>query len=163
MLDEQTAAAAVAEWVGTVCEIPEDRWFPYPQASKTAELPDVAASVREARIQRGPDEGDFPVTALTQSWLSIFIVEFSIMVEQGEDEASARAAQEIVYGYAKALREGRLGDASLGGTLDAIEGTFASPFIAFDFTAPFITYEDGTRGRVTPGEIALAQAIPEPE
>lgn len=162
MLDEQSAATAVADWAGEVCGIDEARRFAYPQAAKTAELPDVAASLVSSRTQQGADEVDFPLAAVQQSWLAIFVVQFSIMVEQGADEASAASAQAELYGYAAQLRDALLGDVTLGDRLDADAGQFASPVIEFDFSAPFVEYEDGTRGRVTPGTVRLAQAIPEP-
>lgn len=161
-LDEQTAAELVARWVGVVCGIPPARRFPYPQATKTAELPDVASAVDGSRIQQGPDGDDFPLVALQNAWVNTFTVGFSIMVEQGDGEAAAAAAQAEVYGYAKALREAIVVDVTLGGELDAQAGQFASPVIAFDFSEPFVEYDDGTRGRITPGTVRIAEAIPEP-
>lgn len=168
-LDEQTAAELVATWVGEVCGVPAERRFPYPQATKTAELPDVAAAVTDSRVQRGPDDEDFPLLMLEQTWLNLFVVEFSIMVDQGSGdgtaesiEAAAQTAQQAVYGYAKALREAIIDDPTLDGALDASAGVFASPLIAFDFREPFVEYDDGTRGRIMPGVVRLAEAIPEP-
>lgn len=161
-LDEQTAAEVVAAWAGEVCGIPEARRFPYPQSTKTAELPDIAAAVTDSRIQRGPDGDDFPLLMLEQTWLNLYVVEFSIMVEQGETDDQAAAAQAAVYGYAAALRASIVADPSLEGTLDATTGVFASPLIGFDFREPFVEYEDGTRGRITPAVVRLAEAIPEP-
>lgn len=161
-LDEQTAAELVAAWVGEVCDVPAERRFAYPQATKAAELPDVAAAVTDSRVQAGPDAIYFPLLMLEQTWLNLYVVEFSLMVEQGNDDEAAAAAQATVYGFAKSLREAIVGDPSLGGTLDAAAGVFASPLIGFDFREPFVEYEDGTRGRVTPGVVRLAEAIPEP-
>lgn len=168
-LTEHTAAVAVVEWIGDTCAIPAERRFPYPQATKTEALPDASAWVNSSRVQVGPDQAEFPLAFLQQVWLTIFVVEFQVMVEQGvahpddavEEEVAAETAQAQLYDYATALRASIRGRQNLDGKLDGV-GQLASPLLAFDFTVPFIEYEDGTRGRVMPGSISVAQQIPDP-
>lgn len=111
--------------------------YNYSPAAKEQPAPDVTCELNRTFVQLAGEEL-FPFWQLQQRMVEGFELEFSFMVENLDPEAAAEALR----GYRDLLREAVMESASLGGRVP-----FRSPFVSFDFTPPFVEYEDGTTGR----------------
>jgi hypothetical protein len=161
VLTTKGAAEAVVAWAGEVLEIGTGSQAAYPQAGKFHELPDVAAVVQHRAQREGGDEHYFPFADLQETWLVIYVLEVSVMVEvEGKDEASAKAAHEYLEQATDALADAIYDDATLSGHLTGKQ--MASPTFTVDLSSPFIEYDDGTRGRAFFASMAVAEARDEP-
>lgn len=127
---------AVATWTVATCDPPIQGSYPYIPSSKTTALPDVVVEVAEKTLVI--DDPRFPFAALQQTFIRVWSLGVSIMV----DNTSPDDAAEQLEDYADQLEAAIFQDSTLGGTVP-----FVSPFLNFDFTAPFVEYPDGTRGR----------------
>ena len=150
-MDSTEVAGFVIAWAREVLpDLASD--YDFIPAGKSADLPDIVADIaREGVVREDPR---FPLIAVQQAALRVWKIGFSIMVESGEDDDGARTATEQLRGFANALTLSLLNDPSLGGRVP-----FAAPDISFDYTAPFVEYSDGTRGREMAGEFAVAEPV----
>lgn len=150
-MTNQDVVDAMVEWLVAVC--PELSSYDHAPAAKTQALPDVVCDLAQERTVR--DDPDFPLMQLQQVGLRRFDVAFSFMVEAGVDEAGSQAAQQQLRTFAERLTLAVLDDATLGGRVP-----LASPTtLLFDYSLPFVDYEDGTRGRELRGELAVADPL----
>lgn len=151
-MTEQEAALAVEAWVNEV--LPElAASYPHIVAGKN-ELPDAVVDVTMKRLV--PEDPEFfPFAALEQTWLRVFPVEVSFLVESGDpsDEEASRLEQEQLRDFGRRLEAAFWADATLGDRVP-----MASPRLEFDYSAPFIEADDGTRGR----QMILTMAVGEP-
>lgn len=151
-MNEKEVGEAVSEWVQEVC--PDiNTGYAYPVSSKVGALPDVVAFVTQKRV--GPDHPEFPFAQLQQSWMRIFNLEVSIMVEADGD---GEAAHTELQGYGQSLEAAVTADATLGGRVP-----MASPQVVFDYSTPFIEYQDGTRGRALFVTMTVGELTEEPD
>jgi hypothetical protein len=126
--------------------------YSYTPAGKTQALPDVVAD--HATIEYVlEDPQRFPMLGFQQRLLAVHSVGLSFMVDN-TDEAAAAAA---LRGYADALAASLLRDGTLGGRVP-----LCSPIMTFDFTRPFVEYQDGTRGREMTLEMFVADPVEAP-
>lgn len=142
----------VNAWVVATCDPPIVGAYEYLPEMKTAELPDVVTEVLEVRMNI--EDPRFPFAQLQQTWLKVWQINCSIMV--GNSDPGAAALQ--LEGYADQMDASIRGDGSLGGRVP-----FISPFYAFDFTAPFVEYNDGTRGREMNMQMAIGELVEAPQ
>lgn len=169
-MNEAEVAATVVEWVGATLEEIQTS-YDYPVASKLGALPDAAAHVERKRIV--PSDEAFPFSALEQVWLRVFEVELSIMVEVDADDAAtpealetaSRAGHQALMDFGDRLERALWADATLGGRLAAAAPNvaMASPRVVFDYSLPFVRYEDGTRGRFMRVEMAVGETVAAPD
>jgi hypothetical protein len=151
-VNEQEVGEAVSAWVQATCPGIETG-YAYPVSSKLGALPDVVAFVTGKRL--GPDHPEFPFAQLDQSWMRVFTLEVSIMVQaDGDGEAAHGQLQE----FGELLEQAIVEDATLGGRVE-----MASPQIQFDYSTPFVEYQDGTRGRELFINMTVAELAPQPE
>lgn len=139
MTNQEALDAALAWIVATIPELDGSTYDHIP-AGKSKALPDVVGDLGQEEIVR--EDPEFVLSQMQQVGLRLFRLGFSFMVESGTDEAGAEDATHKLRGYAEALIESLLNDATLGGRVQ-----MASPFLMFDYTPPFVEYDDGTRGR----------------
>jgi hypothetical protein len=126
--------------------------YAYAPAGKTEALPDVVAD--HATIEYLiDDDRRFPWLSLQQTILAVHSVGMSFMVTNANEGAAAAALR----GYADALAASLLADGTLGGRVP-----MASPLMTFDFTRPFVEYQDGTRGREVTMELAVGVPMEAP-
>lgn len=144
--------AAVVEWFRDGLPWLEHD-YSYVPAAKPGAIPDVIVSVENDDEGLGSNFAEFPFGAIQQRTLRVHRLGFSIMADN-EDPAAAAALLESIPDELRPLIRG---DATLGGRLNP--GTMASPFITFDFTQPFVRYEDGTKGREVVGSLSVGQLI----
>ena len=137
------ALEAVPELVGS---------YAFAPAGKTEGLPDVVAD--HATIEYVlDDDRRFPWLSLQQTVIAVHSIGLSFMVSN-EQEAAAAAT---LRGYSDALAASLLADGTLGGRVP-----MASPLMTFDFTRPFVEYQDGTRGREVTMELAVGVPMEAP-
>jgi len=160
-VNEQDVAVAVKAWLE---ETLPDLAIVYPHitAGKGA-LPDAAIDVQAKRIVPA-DLENFPFRQLEQSWLRVFPVEVSILTaleptdpeasieEQSADVEEREQAQ--LRGFGAAIEDAIFEDTSLGDRV-----YMCSPRIEIDYAAPFVEYDDGTRGRQMAASIVICETI----
>jgi hypothetical protein len=159
-LMESHVATAVKEWLE---EILPDLAIVYPHitAGKGA-LPDAAIDVQAKRVVP-EDLENFPFRQLQQSWLRVFPVEISILTalepadlptveEQSADVEFREQAQ--LRGFGAIIETSIWADTSLGDRV-----YMCSPRLEIDYTAPFVEYDDGTRGRQMAVSIVICEPI----
>jgi hypothetical protein len=153
-LSSQEVAEAVVEWARE--QLPElNDGHPHP-ISESGDLPDVVAAVAHIRSVPGEPE-KFPFAMLEQTWLKVYDIELSIMVEQEQGNEGEKAAQQQLEAFAETLLGSTLADATLGERVPMV-----SPFLEADFSEPFRERSDGLRGRtmfmtLTVGELLAVQ------
>lgn len=166
-MTKEEAIAAVLEWAQAVAPDVADRGYDYVPASKPKGLPDVVCELQtEAVVREDPDFGALVDTQQVAA-LRVWDLELSVMAgakprEPADDEAldddqlvdeAHQAASKQLRAIAQQLGDALLADETLGGRVQ-----LASPFCIFDFTRPFVEYQDGTRGR----EMRMALKVAEP-
>ncbi len=134
-MNAQEVCEAVGEWVGAESNPTINVTYPYLPSVK-AQLPDAVVELAGRELTREDDR--FPHFTIQQAWVTTFSLAVSIMVENTNPPAAA----EQLYDYSDQLQSALVSDSTLGGRVP-----FASPYLTFDFTAPFVEYPDGTRGR----------------
>lgn len=141
----------VADWITAVTDPPVSSYAMAPSMKDQA-LPDVVVEVATHRMTI--QDPLFPLRQLQQQWIRVWTVAASIMVENNVEATAAIALED----YADQLTAALQRDGSLSGNVP-----FASPFISFDFTAPFVEYPDGTRGREMTAVIHVGELVEAPE
>lgn len=134
-MDTHDVVTEVTEWAAESTD-PSLNTYAFGPSFKTQALPDVVVEVAAKRLTS--EDPLFPYRGLQQKWVKVWSLALSIMVDNADEAAAAEALET----YADQLEAALLQDGSLGGRVP-----FASPFLSFDFTAPFVEYADGTRGR----------------
>lgn len=148
----QDVLDGINDWILDTCTPTIVGSYTYLPSAKTEALPDVITEVLDIRWQI--DDPQFPFSQLQQTWIRIWQIQSSF----GVDNSTPDAAAEQLQGYADQLDASIRGDGSLGGRVP-----FISPFYSFDFTAPFVEYNDGTRFREMNMQIAVGELVEGPE
>lgn len=143
---------AVANWVVATCDPPIQGSYPYLPSTKDTALPDVVVEVSDKVITR--EDPRFPYRQIQQVWVRIWTLGISIMVENTNPDDAAEQLED----YADQLEAALMEDGTLGGTVP-----FVSPFMSFDFAAPFVEYPDGTRGREMNMTLHVGELVEAPE
>jgi hypothetical protein len=138
-MDETQAAEAVVAWAGELLKIPEERRYSWPIDLK-GEMPDVVAVVLRSRFAQS--DSAFPFAQLQQAWLFVCEIEVSVMVDKADTDDDSEDVQRALEGYGKALREGAITDASLGGRVQ-----MTSPLIEVEYPPPPPPDEGGIKAR----------------
>lgn len=140
----------VVAWCkATLTELEGD--YAFIPAGKTKSLPDVVADV--GTIETTVDDPRFPFQSIQQRFLAVYAVSLSIMVDNTDEEAAADLLRDMAQRLATSLL--RTGG-NLGGRVP-----FVSPFFTFDFTRPFVRYQDGTKGRELTMDVAVGELVEE--
>ena len=147
-MNSEQAVQRLKEWIAEV--LPELlAIYDHVPAMKPGGLPDCV--VESART--GLD--DLAATRF-RFWRiqqrNVYYVEASIsfMVDNADTEAAAAQLRDFESRLLRSVLE----DATLGGRVP-----IASPIVEFDFTAPFVEYEDGTKGREMTMTIAVGDLV----
>lgn len=158
-MNEENVAVAVKAWLDELS--PDLTVYPHVTAGK-GRLPDAAIDVQAKRVVP-EDLENFPFRQLQQTWLRVFPVEISILVAMEPsdpnmtiEEQSAQveeAEQQYLRTLGAGIEQSIMADTSLGDRVYMV-----SPRMEIDYTAPFVEYDDGTRGR----QMAVAIVICEP-
>jgi hypothetical protein len=135
-MNAETLPNDIVTWVSGV--LPElAAAYDFVPASKPDPLPDVIVEVIRTSVVA--DGGEvFPFWQLQQRHVEVFEVSLAFMVDNQDPEAAATQLRN----FRDRLRDAVLPDETLSGAVG-----FRSPFVSFDFTPPFVEYEDGTKGR----------------
>lgn len=152
MMSNEEAIEALLEWVEATVTDVAGKTYKHEPASKTADLPDCVAVLEREGITL--DDPEFPIFQMQQVVFRRFDLALSFMVEAGVDPDAAEAAQVTLRSYAEALTLGVLADETLGARVPA-----ASPAVEFDYTPPFLRYDDGTIGRNMTMSIAIGTPL----
>lgn len=166
-MTEGECATAVLEWVREVLP-PQgsgddpgiESGYDYAVGAKVGPLPDAVVFVERKRVVRSDDVE--PFSHLQQVWVRMFDIRASIMVEvrrepgdtPEEIEARAAAAHAMLCGFGAELEVSAFADGTLGGRVDT-----TLPQTVFDYSQPFVEYEDGTRGRLLAIEMTVCELI----
>jgi hypothetical protein len=125
----------VLAWVADVC--PEIQGtYDYAPSGKEQGLPDCVAEITDTSL--GYSSPLFPKAQIEQALLMVYTMQLSFMVDNGDPQAAARLLRDL----SDRLLDAALDDGTLGGRVP-----FVSPSISFDFSTPYVEYEDGTFGR----------------
>lgn len=126
---------AVLAWVEQTC--PEIQGaYDYAPSGKAQGLPDCVAEITDTAL--GYSSPLFPKLQIEQALLMVYTMQLSFMVDNGDPEAAAHLLRDL----SDRLLDAALDDGTLGGRVP-----FISPTISFDFSTPYVEYEDGTFGR----------------
>ena len=135
-MDTNAMCDALAEWAQETVPAIESAYTHLP-GSKPEALPDVIVELTRSYIQRGGGE-QFPFWQLQEMHVEGYDCQLAIMVDNSDPDAAATALR----GYRDLLAAAVRAQPTLAGRVP-----FRSPFVSFDFTPPFVEYEDGTTGR----------------
>lgn len=135
-MNVEVLPSALVDWASEV--LPElAAGYDFVPASKPDPLPDVIVEVvRTAVAANGAEH--FPFWQLQQRHVEVYECSLAFMVDNIDPSAAATQLRN----FRDRLRDRALADETLGGRVP-----FRSPFISFDFSPPFVEYEDGTKGR----------------
>ena len=147
--DEQTTATAVVDWALETCPTIVGS-YDYAALGKTQGLPDIVVEVERAVTAIGDPR--FPYAQIQQTWLRVYELVASIMVDNGDPQAAAFDLREFSRDLATAARR----DPSLGGRV-----FLTSPAIESDFLPQFVQYPDGSEGRQLQVRLAVCHLLPE--
>lgn len=146
--DSSAHVAAVIAWVrDTITEL--EGAYEYVPAGKTQALPDVVGDV--GTIEVAVDDQRFPFASIQQRYIAIFSISLSFMVDNGDAEAAAALLRDMARRLSASLL-------STGGTLGG-RVPMVSPTFSFDFTRPYVRYEDGTKGREMTMDLAVGELV----
>jgi hypothetical protein len=151
-MTDETITEAVLTWIAEALPEVQGHEYPYLPGGKALGLPDCAAELESREVRR--DDPDFPMLAVQQAFLRIRRYSFSFMVDAGESEADAQAADATLHDFADRLEVELLRDLTLGQRVP-----MASPFVRFDYTPPLVRWEDGTIGRQMLMALAVAELV----
>lgn len=144
-------AAGVVAWARAA--IPElQGGYAYPPTSKEQPLPDVVVDVEGAAMTIS--DSSFPWHDIQQAWIMRWDVTLSFMVDNSDPVEAVKALR----GFADTLGAEALRDGTLGGRVP-----FTSPLMSFDYTPPFVEYDDGTRGREMTMLMTVGELFEEPQ
>lgn len=129
-------AEALVAWAAEVCGI--DSTYDHEPKQRTAPLPDAMSIIRSVAHAERPN--DQAIQQLEQTKLKLS--EASIVLVANPEPPDEAA--ETLNGFCDALGIAADDDPTLGGRVADIHSTFT-----FDFhpDAPFVEFDDGTRGR----------------
>lgn len=151
-METQAVAEQVAEWVVEVCDPEIQGSYTHLPFEKPQALPDVVCEVLDKGITR--DDPRMPWSQLEQTWLRIWQVNVSVMVDNQDPEQASNA----LSGYSDQLEAALMQDGTLGGRVQLV-----SPYHRFDFSTPYVEYQDGMRGREMNLQISVGELVEAPE
>lgn len=135
-MDTQDLCENVAAWALETASAIETS-YTFTPASKPEAMPDVVVELARTFVQAtGGDQ--FPFYSLQEVMVEGYDLEIAVMVDNRDPEAAAESLRGIRDLLCAAVRL----QPNLNGRVP-----FRSPFVRFDFTPPFVEYEDGTTGR----------------
>jgi hypothetical protein len=150
-MDQQAVIDGVLTWAREA--VPDlQGGYDYEPSAKTQSLPDIVATLSTVEVV--VDDPRFRLTNVQQALITAYGVNLSIMVDNGEPQAAAQSLR----GWCDALAASLLADSTLGGRVP-----FASPLIIFDYTRPFVRYQDGTKGREVAVEMVVGELVEAPQ
>jgi hypothetical protein len=145
-MDETLVAPAIVAWVRQV--LPEIQAGYDHDVFQKGALPDVVVSLDGASVTVGAD--DFPFSSIQQRHVVVWRMTVSFMVDNTDDAAADTQLKD----FARRLRSNALLDGTLGGRVP-----FISRIMDFDFSAPYVEYDDGTRGREMNMTLAVGDLV----
>jgi len=146
-MTSESVLQAARTWAASVVTDVGDRHYDHIPTRKSLGLPDLVIELRRTGIAISGGER-FAAWDVQQAVIRYYELGLSFMVDNSDTAAAATALR----GYENDLTMSVLSDPSLGSRVD-----FVSPLIEFDFTAPFVEYADGTRGR----EMSMTMSVGE--
>jgi hypothetical protein len=141
-------ASNVADWaqevlpelVGAYVELPGE---------KNLGLPDVIVEIQRSGVREGGGDA-FRRWSIQQALLYVADMELSFMVDNSDYSAAAAQLRD----FEARLLTSVMSDQTLGGRVP-----FVSPLVEFDFTGPYVEYEDGTKGREMRMTLAVGDLV----
>lgn len=118
-------------------------------SAKSDGLPDCVCEVARTGVDMGGSER-FRFWDIQQRAIYFIEAELSIMVDNSDTQAAAAQLRD----FENRLLMGVMNDPTLVGRVP-----FASPLVSFDFTSPFVEYDDGTRGREMTMTLAVGDVV----
>jgi hypothetical protein len=147
-VDDALAPLACVEWAREVNpEIVSG--FDHEVDFKTG-LPDVIATLDDSSVRVG--DANFPFSSIQQRFVATWSITLSFMV----DDSDPDAADALLKTFANRLKASALQDGTLGGRVP-----FISRLMSFDYTNPFVEYQDGTRGREMTMQLTVGELVEE--
>jgi hypothetical protein len=147
-VDSNEAVAAVAAWAQATIPALTGAYDHVP-VSKEMAMPDVVVEVQRSGVRRSG--GDlFAAWDLQQALIYVVELELSFMVDNADTQAAAQQLRDFETATLLAV----LADPTLGDRVP-----FASPLVEFDFTGPYVEYEDGTKGREMRMTLAVGDLV----
>lgn len=135
-MNTETLPGALVEWAREIItEI--EAGYDYVPAAKPDPMPDVIVEVIRTIVHADGAEV-FPFWQLQQRDVEVYECSLAFMV----DNTDPAAAASQLRNFRDRLTAAVLAEATLGDRVP-----FRSPYVSFDFTPPFVEYEDGTKGR----------------
>lgn len=148
-MNSEVLVQALKTWVEAT--LPElTSVYDHVPALKPTGLPDAVVEVSTSGVRDAADTRFRYWGALQQRDVYFVEAAVSFMVDNSDTEAAAATLRR----YESTLLASVLQDATLGSRVP-----FASPFVEFDFTSPFVEYADGTRGREMSMTIAVGDLV----
>lgn len=142
------AIQALAEWVTE--KLPQLAFiYDHAVLAKPEGLPDCVVELRRTGISP-PNDTRFSFWDIQARAVYFVEADLSFMVDNGDTEAAAMELRE----FEQTLLVGVTQEPTLGSRVP-----FASPQVDFDFTAPFVEWSDGTKGRVMTMTIAVGDLV----
>jgi hypothetical protein len=151
MVSTQEVAERVVAWANGVSvnlTVPFANTYSWTPSGKGA-LPDCAVDVSGIELLID-DDRRFPWLSIQQTVVRVFTLDLSFMVDNTDEEAASIYLRSV----ADALTASLLSDGTLGGTVP-----MASPLLTFDFSRPYVRYQDGTKGREVVAQMFVADPM----
>lgn len=148
-LTSEDAVQAIKAWLPTVAPELTDKVYDHVPGPKPLGLPDCVIEVTRTGIEE-TGSTRFRFWDIQQKWVYFVEVSLSFMVDNADTQDAA--------GYLRDLEHRLVLGVLQNPTLDNAV-PFASPLTSFDFTAPFVEYEDGTKGREMSMTLAVGDLV----
>lgn len=148
-MDSEAAVTALVAWVPTVIPEVAGRVYDHVPAAKPLGLPDVVIESARTGIEPG-GSGRFAFWQLQQAVIYFVEASVSVMVDNDDTALAARLLRSMEARLLRSVLE----DTTLGQRVP-----FTSPLVEFDFTGPYVEYEDGTRGREMTMTLAVGDLV----
>lgn len=145
----EEAVTALSAWLPTVAPELTDKVYNHVPGPKPLGLPDCVIEVARTGIEE-VGSTRFRFWDIQQKWVYFVEVSLSFMVDNADTDAAATYLRDLE----NRLLMGILANPTLDGGVP-----FASPAVSFDFTAPFVEYEDGTKGREMTMTLAVGDLV----
>jgi len=147
-MTSEDAITKIVEWAQEV--VPElVAAYAHVPTVKSEGLPDLVAELRSTGVGMGGTDR-FRFWDIQQRAIYFVEADLSFMVDNSDQQAAAQQLRE----FENRLLMGVMGDPTLGKRVP-----FCSPLVEFDFTSPFVEYEDGTRGREMTMTLAVGDLV----
>ena len=147
-MTSEEAVQRIVAWLDQV--LPElTTAYDHVPTSKGNGLPDCVVELQRSGVDMGGSDR-FRFWDIQQRAIYFCEVEASFMVDNSDTDAAATQLRN----FENRLLMGVMRDPTLGNRVP-----FASPLVEFDFTGPFVEYEDGTRGREMTMTIAVGDLV----